>query len=145
MTTPAKRPRIVDAAFWTWIVAAVLLLVSGFSALTVSAGQFQDFFQVDEQQASTLVAFNRGIGVLCVLIGLGIGYVAGKIRNGDRRFRRAGVALSAVAAILLAGVARLVPTVVLPVALLALVVGLLLICLPKARAWYAEVEKASDG
>ncbi|MGK2882943.1 MAG: hypothetical protein ACSLE6_19890 [Mycobacterium sp.] len=145
MTTPVPRPRIVDAAFWTWLVAAVLLVVSGLSALTIGADQLRKFFTLADDQVSSLLSLNRGIGVLCVVAGLAMGWLAGKVRTGERRFRRASIALSAVTAVILAGVARLVPTVALPLALVALVFGLIFICLPKARSWFSEVERTADG
>lgn len=77
MTAPAPRTRVVTAAFWCWVVAAVMLMVGGLIAASVN-----------------LPPLFRGAGLLTVAAGAGMAFLGGRIRTGDVRFRRAGVALS---------------------------------------------------
>jgi hypothetical protein len=91
MTAPQPRPRVVTAAFWCWVVAAVLLIVGGLIAASVSA----------------LPVVYRGGGVITVLAGVGMAFLAGRTRSGDTRYRRAGIALSLVIVVLVAIVAVL--------------------------------------
>src|SRR5215211_448104 len=80
MTAPHRRPRIVDAAFWTWLAAAVLLVLGGLLIATSTSSQIPGFF--------------RGTGALFAMAGFATGYLAGRTRQGDKRFRRATVALT---------------------------------------------------
>jgi hypothetical protein len=91
MTAPQPRPRVVTAAFWCWVVAAVLLIVGGLITASVSA----------------LPVVYRGGGVVTVLAGVGMAFLAGRTRSGDTRYRRAGIALSLVIVVLVAIVAVL--------------------------------------
>jgi hypothetical protein len=81
----------VTAAFWCWVVAAVLLIVGGLITASVSA----------------LPVVYRGGGVVTVLAGVGMAFLAGRTRSGDTRYRRAGIALSLVIVVLVAIVAVL--------------------------------------
>jgi hypothetical protein len=130
MTAPQPRPRVVTAAFWCWVVAAVLLIVGGLMVASVS-----------------IPVVYRGSGALTALAGAGMAYVAGRARTWDDRFRRAAVALSmtivvltsllAVSALLLGGVvAMLTLTAVFP-----LVAGAVLITRPAAADWFQTSEK----
>ncbi len=74
---PASRPRTVTAAFWCWLVAAVLTAAFGMLIASVSAALF---FQV--------------AGVILILVGLAQGYLAGRARMGLKRFASAGVGLA---------------------------------------------------
>lgn len=76
MTAP-HRPRTVTAAFWCWVVAAVLLIVGGLLAAT-----------------APLPGIYRGAGVLTAVAGVGLAFLAGRARTDDTRFRRAAVVLS---------------------------------------------------
>jgi len=86
MTAPQSRPRAVTAAFWCWVAAAILLIVGGLIAASVSA----------------LPTVYRGGGIITVLAGAGIAYLAGRSRNEDTRYRRAAIALSLVIVVLVA-------------------------------------------
>jgi hypothetical protein len=78
MTAPAPRPRVVTAGFWCWVVASVMLMVGGLIAASVG-----------------LPKPYRAAGVMTVVVGGAMAFLAGRVRSGgDARFRRAAVALS---------------------------------------------------
>src|ERR1700676_5218173 len=87
MPATPPRPRTVNAAFWCWVLATMMLILFG---LLLALSQ------------SHLPIFFRGAGVLFVLAGIALGYLAGRTRQGDRRFRRAAVAFALVLVVLLA-------------------------------------------
>ncbi|WP_284234950.1 hypothetical protein [Mycobacterium antarcticum] len=74
---PASRPRTVTAAFWCWLAAAILTAAFGMLIATFSTALF---FQV--------------AGIILILVGLGQGYLAGRARNGFKRYASAGVGLA---------------------------------------------------
>ena len=86
MTAPPPRPRVVTAAFWCWVVAAVMLMVGGLIAVSVD-----------------LPTPYRAAGVMTVLAGGAMAFLAGRVRTGaDVRFRRAAVALALAIVVLVA-------------------------------------------
>ncbi|GAC1407139.1 MAG: hypothetical protein NVS4B6_21830 [Mycobacterium sp.] len=85
MTAPQSRPRVVNAAFWCWLVAALLLIVGGLFAAFVP-----------------LPPVYRGAGVITAVAGAAMAYLAGRSRDGDIRFRRAAVVLSLTITVLVA-------------------------------------------
>ena len=118
MTAPPPRLRVVTAAFWSWVVASVMLMVGGLIAASAN-----------------LPAPLRAAGVLTVLAGGVMAFLAGRVRtSGDVRFRRAAVALAlgliALVALMAAFAAVHLLTVLAVVPLLA---GALLITRPQAR------------
>jgi hypothetical protein len=117
MTAPQSRPRVVTAAFWCWVVASILLTVGGLIAASVSA----------------LPMVYRGGGVITVLAGAGMAFLAGRSRSGDLRFRRAAVALS-LAIVLLVAIASVfgVVHVLTLLAVFPLIAGTVLISRPAA-------------
>ncbi|KUI13065.1 hypothetical protein AU193_04850 [Mycobacterium sp. GA-1285] len=111
MTAPAPRTRVVTAAFWCWVGAAVMLMLGGLIAASVN-----------------LPALFRGAGILTVVAGAAMAFLAGRSRTGDVRFRRAGVALALtivvfVALLAMGGVVHLVTL----FAVLPLIAGAVLI------------------
>ena len=122
MSAPSPRPRAVNAAFWCWVVAAVLLMVGGLIAASVG-----------------LPALYRGAGVLTAAAGAGIAFLAGRSRSGDGRFRRAAVALSLAIVVLAAllsvfGVVHILTL----LAVIPLIVGTVLMTRPGATANFEE-------
>ncbi|MEO3758654.1 hypothetical protein ABGB19_10275 [Mycobacterium sp. B14F4] len=117
MTAPPPRPRVVTAAFWCWVVAAVMAMVGGLIAASVD-----------------LPMPYRATGVLTVLAGGAMAFLAGRVRTGgDARFRRAAVALSLaivvfVALVSASGVVHLVTL----LAVFPLLAGAVLITRPAA-------------
>jgi len=79
MTAPQSRPRVVTAAFWCWVVAAVLLVGLG---LLLALNQAE------------LPVFLRAAGGFMVAAGLGLGYLARQALTGNSAFRRAAIAFS---------------------------------------------------
>lgn len=149
MTAAQPRPRIVEVAFWLWVLAAVLLILGGLLAVTTSYGTLRHNFpsSVSDADVHSFVTFYRGAGVICILLGLAVGYLAGRTRAGDRRFRRATVALS-FAIVLLVIACVLLMRLVLPFALLAalaLIVSAALITRAPASAWFDAVEQRGGG
>jgi hypothetical protein len=119
MTAPQSRPRVVTAAFWCWLAASLLLIVGGLIAATVSA----------------LPMVYRGGGVITVLAGAGMAFLAGRTRSGDTRYRRAAVALSLAIVVLVALCAVVgVVHVLTLLAVLPLIAGTVLITRPAASA-----------
>ena len=116
MTAPQSRPRVVTAAFWCWVVASILLIVGGVIAASVAA----------------LPMVYRGGGVVTVLSGAGMAFLAGRTRSGDTRYRRAAVALSLVIVVLVAIVSVLggAVHVLTLLAVLPLIAGTVLITRP---------------
>jgi hypothetical protein len=118
MTGPQSRPRVVTAAFWCWLVAAILLIVGGLLAASVA-----------------VPAVFRGGGVVTALAGVGMAFLAGRSRNGDTRFRRAAVALALTIVVLVALLAVFgVVHVLTLLAVLPLIAGTVLITRPAAAS-----------
>ncbi len=119
MTAPQPRPRVVTAAFWCWVVAAVLLIVGGLLAASYA-----------------LPAVFRGAGVITALAGAGMAYLAGRSRRGDTRFHRAAVALSLTIVVVVALVAVFgVVHILTLLAVIPLIAGTALMTRPAAASW----------
>jgi nucleoside permease NupC len=122
MTAPQSRPRAVTAAFWCWVVAAILLIVGGLLTASVA-----------------LPVVFRGGGVVTALAGAGMAFLAGRSRDGDTRFRRAAVALALTIVVLVALLAILCVVHVLTlVGVLPLIAGTVLITRPAAASHEQE-------
>lgn len=134
MDAPMARPRVVSVAYWLWLASAVLLIVVCMIALTLPSEQIRGSFETAEQGDSFLTVF-RGFGVISGVVGLAVGLMSGPVRGGDRRFRRALVALSATVSLLL-----IFASLVFPVAPTVITVGLILAAVlvyrPSAREWF---------
>lgn len=116
MTAPVPRPGVVTAAFWCWVAAAVLLMVGGMIAASVN-----------------LPAVFRGAGVLTVLAGGALAFLAGRVRDGDPRFRRAAVALALTVVALIAALSVIgIVHIVTVLAIFPLMAGAVLITRPSA-------------
>jgi hypothetical protein len=118
MTAPQPRPRVVTAAFWCWVGASILLIIGGLIAASLAA----------------LPMVYRGGGVITVLAGAGMAFLAGRTRSGDTRYRRAAVALSLAIVVLVAIASALGGAVHLLtlLAVLPLIAGTVLITRPAA-------------
>jgi hypothetical protein len=124
MTAPQQRPRAVNAAFWCWMVASVLLILGGSIVAFAS-----------------VPAVSRGGGVITGLAGAGIAFLAGRCRTGDIRFRRATVALSLAIVLLMPLVVMFgVVHVLTLLGVLLLIAGTVLITRPVVASWF-EKEK----
>jgi hypothetical protein len=122
MSAPSSRPRAVSAAFWCWVVAALMLIVGGLIAASVS-----------------LPTVFRGAGVLFVLAGVGMAYLAGRTRAGDGRSKRAALALALTIIVLVALVSVFgVVHILSLLSVIPLIAGVVLITRPAAAAFYQE-------
>jgi hypothetical protein len=124
MTAPHPRPRIINAAFWMFVAAAVLLVLSGLLIAITSAAPY----------------FYRGAGALFASAGFGIGYLAGRIRQGDRRFRRWAVLATIVLTLLLVLFAIGTLGYIWVVAGVFLVTAAVLATRPAANEWFDTAE-----
>ena len=127
MTAPHPRPRVIEAAFWSWMAAAVLLVLGG---LLIAA--------------STAPIFYRGAGALFGVAGFALGYLAGRTRRGDRRFRRATVALTLVLAVLMALFAIITMGFIWLVTIVFLITAAALAVRPAANDWFDAAEPPGD-
>jgi len=125
MTAPQPRPRAVSAGFWCWAAAAVLLVAFGL-LLAFSPDSLPTLF--------------RGMGVLFAASGLGLGFLAGRARLGDERFRRAALALALAIVVVLALFALYSRGPVWLLTMILTMVGAVLMMRPPALAWFANEE-----
>jgi hypothetical protein len=130
MTSAEPRPRIVDAAFWSWLAAAAVLLFLGILGVVSHAPHAPVFF--------------RGVGVILAVAGLAIGYLAGRTRRGDKRFRRAAVALAFTLAVLLIVFAMLGGGLVWLLPMVLLWSGAFAVTRAPANDWFDAVDSEED-
>jgi multisubunit Na+/H+ antiporter MnhB subunit len=144
MTSAEPRPRIVEVAFWCWVVAAVLLILGGLLAVTTGFDTLRHVVPatVADDKVRSLLTIYRATGAICIALGLAFGYLAGRTRRGDKRFRRAAIALSVAAVVLLVLCAVLLGYVpyLAPFATIALMVAAVLATRDKAQAWFDAVD-----
>jgi hypothetical protein len=123
MTAPQEqaRPRAVTITFWCWVAGALLLMVGGLIAASVSG----------------LPHVFRGAGVIAAVAGAGMAYLAGRTRRGDARFRRAGIALSLAIVVLVALTAVFgVVHILTLVSVIPLIAGTVFITRPGSAAYF---------
>ena len=145
MTSANPRPRIVNVAFWCWVAAAVLLILGGLLEITMV--KFSDLrnaypASVSDSDVRSLFANYRAVAIVSMVLGMAIGYLAGRTRRGDKHFRRAAVALSVAgvvlllaAKVLLGGVGLLAVLAVIP-----LLVAVVSATRDTASAWFERNE-----
>lgn len=143
MTSPVPtnpRPRVVDIAFWLLVAGAVLLVLSGLLAVTVSFDAIRTVApsSVTDDQVRDYLTYHRGSGIICIVAGAALGFLSGKMRQGDLRFRNATVALVVVIVVLVVLVVVFSMANLLAVlALLPIIIGGLLLIRPVAARWFA--------
>lgn len=144
MTPAQPRPRIVDVAFWFWVVSAAALFLNGLAGVLTSFDMARAAKpSLTDGQVRDLVTFSRGWGALCIVLAVGIAFLAGRTRRGDKRYRRALIALSLVSvlgAIAMASSGSVGP--VLLIAALSLIVANVLIIRPTAQEWFDGTDDA---
>jgi peptidoglycan/LPS O-acetylase OafA/YrhL len=123
MTAPQSRPRVVSAGFWCWAAAAVLLVAFGL-LLAFSPDSLPTLF--------------RGMGGLFAAAGLGLGFLAGRARLGDARFRRAAIALSLAIVVILALFALYSRGPIWLLIMILTMVGAVLMMRPPAQEWFEQ-------
>jgi hypothetical protein len=144
MRAAHPRPRIVDVAFWSWLAGAVLLVVSGLPSqlLSFKAVRSAAPNTWSDQEIKSFLVFYKGAGIMCILLGVAIGFLAIRTRRGEKRARRNAVALSLVGLLLLGvGVLAHVVTFIVLLAIVALIVAVGLITRPSASAWFDELNQ----
>jgi hypothetical protein len=126
MTAPQSRPRVVTAGFWCWAAASVLLVAFGL-LLALSPDALPILF--------------RGMGVLFAVTGLGLGFLAGRARLGDARFRRAAIALSLAIVVILAIFALYSRGPIWLLMMILTMVGAVLMMRPPAQEWFEQEQE----
>ncbi|WP_445167113.1 hypothetical protein ACTXG7_25350 [Mycolicibacterium sp. Dal123E01] len=123
MTATQPRPRELNVAFWLLLGGAVMLMAGGLIAATAS-----------------IPAVFRGVGVICVVAGGLIAFLAGRVRKtGDPRFRRATLTLSFAVVVLVCLVAALgIVHLIGLLSVLPLLVGAMLLSRPAAAGWSTD-------
>ena len=131
--TPTPRPKAVDIAFWMLVGGSVLLVVNGMMAVSLS-------FTEGGGQTPEIQFFLRASGILFVVLGAALGFLSGRTRQGDSRFRRAVIAFAAAIAIFVLGLAVLAKaaSVIALVALLPIIFGALALTRPPVVVWFAQ-------
>ena len=129
MTSLHPRPGVLEAAFWCWVAAAVLLVVFG---IVVTATDYIP------------VLFRCGGAVLAVG-GAALGYLAVRTRQGDRRFRRATLLLTVGMAVLAALYAIVMMGLVWPLVVLILAAAALCATRQAAQDWFDAADQPPGG
>ncbi|WP_422742299.1 hypothetical protein ACN27E_14160 [Mycobacterium sp. WMMD1722] len=143
--TPS-RPRIVDIAFWLLIGGAVLLILGGLLAATVSYETARSAIgsEVSNEQVRDYLTVYRGMGIGSVLAGGALAFVSGRARRGDPNFRRAtiGLALAVALVLVLLAVGAGVAQPITLLSLLPIAAGAVLLTRRAATQWFAREEPA---
>jgi hypothetical protein len=118
--SPTNRPQSVNAAFWCWVVAAVLTAALGMFIISLAH-----------------VLYAQVGAVILVIVGLAQGYLAGRMRNGQMRlaYAGAGLAMASVlylAVLILTGGVGVIPAAVIMILLIA---GAVLVRREEALTW----------
>lgn len=139
-TPPSDRPKLVDVAFWCFLVGAVIMIVGGLMAATATfeAARSAIDTSVSDEQVRTFLTVYRVSGVGSALAAGALAFLAGRARRGDARFRLATLGLSfatvVVVGLLGFGFGAAQPFVLL--SLLPILVGAALLAVPAVRTWY---------
>jgi hypothetical protein len=128
MTSAEPRPRIVEVAFWTWVSAAILLVLFGVLFATATAP-----------------VFLRGAGAVFAVAGAALAFLADRARRGRSRFRWAAVALALTLVALLIVFDVLLRGLVWLVIIAFLLIGSFAATRDVASAWFDAAESGRDG
>jgi hypothetical protein len=129
MTAAQPRPRVVTAGFWCWAAASVGLVAFGL-LLALSPDSLPTLF--------------RGMGALFAATGLGLGFLAGRARLGDARFRRAAIALSLAIVVILAIFALYSRGPIWLLMMILTMVGAVLMMRPPAQEWFEQEQEGAE-
>ena len=125
MTALPPRPRIVTAAFWCWVAGAISL---------VGLGLLMALSRVN------VPTFYRGAGVLFVVAGLVLGYLAGRANSGQAPLRRAAIGLALALVVLLALFTLMTQGALWLIPMILTMVGAVLMLRPAAQDWFDREE-----
>lgn len=141
-SSPAElpaRPRALDIAFWLLLVGVVLLLVGGLFSVTIGYDTVRGVApaSISDDQVRNYLVLQRGSAAICIAAGAGLGFLAGRMRTGDVRFRRATVALALVTVVLVGVIAVFVGIhVVALLGTLPIIAAAVLLTRPVVTEWF---------
>ncbi len=148
MTSADPRPRTVEVAFWSWVASAILLVLGGMRGVSTGFGTLRGSVSasVTDDQVHSLLNLVRWTGGIYIALGIAVGFLAGRTRKGDKRFRRASVALSfaIVALVVLCAVLLGFMPPLAPLAVITLLVAAIAATRDSASAWFDTVDSGSD-
>lgn len=127
MTSAEPRPRSVDVAFWAWTAAGVVLVLFGMWSITTPGPMLV-----------------YGIGIILIIVGLAQAYLGNRTRAGDRRFRRAAIALALTLCLLLIVLGFLTRVLLWLLPMVLLMVGAYGASRPSADEWFNAVDTGKD-
>ena len=130
------RPAVVTAAYWSWFAASAVLVLMGLAWLFVDIDTLRSE-QPGLQDPGGLRDLLRMFGGIALAAGVFIAYVAGRVRKGEPRFRRALVAFSIMIVLYQAATFPLAGMFALLV-IVPLAAACYLVYRPSASAWFAE-------
>jgi uncharacterized membrane protein HdeD (DUF308 family) len=114
-------------AFWAWAAAGVVLVLFGLWLITNPAP-----------------LFFRGVGLILMITGFAQAYLGSRTRTGDKRFRRAAIALALTFCVLLIVLAFLTLGPLWLAPMILLMVGAYGASRPSADEWFDAVESGAD-
>jgi uncharacterized membrane protein HdeD (DUF308 family) len=137
MTARNARPGVVEAAYWSWVVAGALLIVGGFVTLTASFNSLRAVAAktISDEEIRQVVNFDRAAGSVWVVAGAAVAYYAFRVRKGDMRSRRVALIFSIVLAVLLAVFALSSTGMIWLAIIVLLITAATLVMRPAARKW----------
>ncbi|WP_305092510.1 hypothetical protein [Prescottella sp. R16] len=138
MSTPppptSRTPGTVVVAYWIWVLCGAAMVLIGLLAATTSSAAIEERIG---SSADSFVWLLRILGVLSLLAGIVVGFLAAPASGGRPRMRNAVVALSgafAAAVTVFIALGMLTPA-LLPLPVL-LIVADVLVYREGAREWY---------
>jgi hypothetical protein len=127
------------------MAAAGLLIVAGVLEMTMV--KYRDMrnslpASVPDSEVRSLFDTYRTVAIVCAVLGMAIGYFAGRTRGGNKRFRRGTVALSVVGVVLLLAARLLLRAVTLlaVLAVIPLLVAVVAVTRESASEWFDAVD-----
>lgn len=140
LPVPSPRPRVVDIAFWCFMVGAVVVIVGGLMAATVSYDVARASLptSIGDDEVRSYLTIYRATGIGSAMAAAALAFLAGRARRGDARFRSAtlGLAFALVVVVGLLAIGAGVAQPLILLGLLPVLVGTALIVQPSARSWY---------
>ena len=141
MSATESRPAAITAAFWLLVFGAVLLVVGGLLAATVSFDALRQAAPptVSDDAVRSYARLYRGAGILFSIAAAALAALAVRARAGDPRYRRSAMTLGLTIVVLVGVAAVFAGTHILALlSLVPIVVGTLLLSRPSVVEWYAN-------
>lgn len=140
MSSTDDPPRGVSSAIWVLAAGAVLLVVGGLMAATVSFDALRQAAPptVSDEDVRRYGQMYRGAGLLFSVTGVALAVMAARARSRNPRLRRSVMTLGLTIVVLVGLAAVFAGTHILALlSLLPIVVGTLLLSRPAVVEWYA--------